>query len=276
MVRPKFSETTTAIKSSMHPILALSQQQHAPVPNDVYLSRDTNFVIISGPNMSGKSIYLRQVALLQVMAQLGCYIPADFATFKVATQLFTRIGAEDSVETNSSTFAVECQELNYVLCSVKASSLVIIDELGRGTSAEEGIGLCYASCEHLQGTGAFTLFATHFLELCSLDMYPNVTNMHLEVVEEDVGPDQQKNLVYTHTLKPGVTTQQHYGLKIAERTRLPDGVKVHAWKLAQEMQDSLQVSSQITVANTWDKQTGCGSCACAQDAAHVDVARSTT
>ncbi|EGD83637.1 hypothetical protein PTSG_04245 [Salpingoeca rosetta] len=172
-VRPEFSDTL-AVKGGCHPILMSLNRRQELVPNDTFASKETSFIVITGPNMSGKSVYLRQVALLQVLAQLGSFVPAEFACFRVCDQIFTRIGNEDSFETNSSTFMVECQELNFILRNATEQSLIIIDELGRGTSPEEGLGLCFAACEYMIQLQAFTFFATHFSELCRLDIYPSV------------------------------------------------------------------------------------------------------
>ena len=121
--------------------------------------------------MSGKSTLLKQVALLQVMVQIGSYIPADHAKFRICDKLFSRIGNNDEIETNSSTFMVEMRDMSYIYHNLTNKSLVIIDELGRGTSSEEAIGLCFAICEQLLKSKAFTLFVTHFLELTNLQNY---------------------------------------------------------------------------------------------------------
>src|SRR6266496_2491944 len=112
--------------------------------------------------MSGKSTYLKQVALLQIMAQMGSFIPAEEATFRITDQIFSRVGSNDDIATNCSTFMMEMKEISYIIQQANEKSLIIIDELGRGTSVEEGVGLCHAISEHLLKTGAFTLFATHF------------------------------------------------------------------------------------------------------------------
>ena len=126
--------------------------------------------------MSGKSTFLKQVAIHQVMAQIGSYVSAEFATFRIFDKLFSRIGNNDEIETNSSTFMVEMRETSYILNNLSDNSLVIIDELGRGTSVEEGVSICFAICEHLLKTNAFTLMATHFIELTKLEnFYLNVS-----------------------------------------------------------------------------------------------------
>ncbi|TNN42249.1 MutS 4 [Liparis tanakae] len=200
-VRPEFTDTL-AIKQGRHPILERIVGQQ-PVSNNSYISEGSNFVIITGPNMSGKSTYLKQVALCQIMAQIA---------FRVADQIFTRIGVDDDFETNSSTFMLEMKEISYIIHNASDRSLIIVDELGRGTSAEEGIGICHSVCEFLLGLKAFTLFATHFLELCQLEsLYPNAENQHMEV---------------QHT-RSGDT-----GLRAAEMTALPSNIIQEAKMIA--------------------------------------------
>ncbi|CAI9613738.1 unnamed protein product, partial [Staurois parvus] len=209
-VRPEFTDTM-AIKLGWHPILekiSLSK----PVPNDTYLSEGSNFIILTGPNMSGKSTYLRQIALFQIMAQIGSFVPAEYCSLRIAKQIFTRIGMDDDIETNASTFMREMKEITYIIQNVNDQSLIIIDELGRGTSAEEGIGICYAVCEHLIGSKAFTLFATHFLELCHLgSMYPNVENFHFAIKHAANKSGIKQSITYTYLLSKGQTKEKNYG-----------------------------------------------------------------
>lgn len=120
---------------------------------------------------------LKQVGLLQIMAQMGSFVPAERAIFRPADQIFTRMGSDDLLETNSSNFTRECQEIEYILRHATARSLVLVDEFGRSTSPREGLGLAHAVCEQLAAMRAFTLFTTHFAELQSLDMYPNIEKL---------------------------------------------------------------------------------------------------
>ncbi|XP_056350221.1 mutS protein homolog 4 isoform X3 [Oenanthe melanoleuca] len=165
-----------------------------------------------GPNMSGKSTYLKQIALCQIMAQIGSYVPAEYCSFRIAEQIFTRIGMDDDIETNASTFMKEMKEITYIIQNANDKSLIIIDELGRGTSAEEGIGICYAACEYLLNLKAFTLFATHFLELCHIDaLYPNVENYHFEVQHVRSSAGNKEKIAYSYTLSKGYTEEKNYG-----------------------------------------------------------------
>ncbi|XP_028838763.1 mutS protein homolog 4 [Denticeps clupeoides] len=233
-VRPEFTDTL-AIKQGHHAILEhIAGQQ--PVSNNCYISEGSNFVIITGPNMSGKSTYLKQVALCQIMAQIGSFVPAEYASFRIADQIFTRIGVDDDFETNSSTFMVEMKEVAYIVQNVSDRSLIIIDELGRGTSAEEGIGICHAVCEFLLNLKAFTLFATHYLELCHLEtLYPNVENQHMQVQHICSAETGVENMVYTYLLSRGSSEERNYGIRAAEMTALHGSI----------IQDAKAISAKI-------------------------------
>ncbi|XP_048047631.1 mutS protein homolog 4 isoform X1 [Megalobrama amblycephala] len=237
-VRPEFTDTL-AIKQSRHPILErISGTQ--PISNNIYVSEGSNFVIITGPNMSGKSTYLKQVALLQIMAQIGSFLPAEYASVRIADQIFTRIGVDDDFETNSSTFMVEMKEVSYIIHNVSDNSLIIIDELGRGTSPEEGIGVCHSICEFLVNYKAFTLFATHFLELCQLQtLYPNVENHHMQVQHVRAEDGRAERVVYTYQLSQGHSEERNYGIRAAEMTNLPEEVIEEAKTIAAKISQKL-------------------------------------
>ncbi|XP_076014607.1 mutS protein homolog 4 [Genypterus blacodes] len=247
-VRPEFTDTL-AIKQGRHPILERMAGQQ-PVSNNGYISESSNFVIITGPNMSGKSTYLKQVALCQIMAQIGSFVSAEYASFRVADQIFTRIGVDDDFETNSSTFMLEMKEISYIIHNVSDRSLIIIDELGRGTSAEEGIGICHSVCEFLLSLKVFTLFATHFLELCQLQsLYGNVENQHMEVQHTRSGDTGAERVVYTYLLSRGCSDERRYGLRAAEMTSLPPSIIQEAKSVA------LKVSKQLLAKHQSDPET---------------------
>ncbi|KAM3841776.1 mutS protein homolog 4 [Vipera latastei] len=228
-VRPEFTDTL-AIKQGWHPVLEKVHFEK-PVPNDTYITEGSNFIIITGPNMSGKSTYLKQIALSQIMAQIGSFVPAEYSSFRIAEQIFTRIGMDDDIETNSSTFMKEMKEVTYIIQNANDRSLIIIDELGRGTSPEEGIGICYAVCEYLLNLKAFTLFATHFLELCQIgNLYPNVENNYFEV-QHVRSCEIREKIAYTYILSKGCTEEKNYGLKAAEVSSLPLSIILEAKKL---------------------------------------------
>eukprot|EP00047_Mylnosiga_fluctuans_P020961 m.98550 g.98550 ORF g.98550 m.98550 type:complete len:485 (-) comp8696_c0_seq7:76-1530(-) len=252
-VRPEFSDTT-AIKQGVHPVLQALEHSAKIVPNDVYIHSGANCIIITGPNMSGKSVYLRQVAQLQIMAQVGFFVPAQYACFRIVDHIFSRMGSDDRIETNSSTFMLECQEMSFILQNITDRSLVIIDELGRGTSPDEGVGLSYAMCETILATKAFCLFATHFRELTTLDTYPNVENFHFQVqrtLEHDGGHEHYK-LVHTHQLVKGPIKDRHYGLHLAAATSLAPDLIQEAQNIADKIEQywenqhstSLQATAQ--------------------------------
>ncbi|XP_045212131.2 mutS protein homolog 4-like isoform X2 [Mercenaria mercenaria] len=242
-VRPEFTDTF-AVKQSRHPILEKISIEH-PVPNNIYASEDSNFVVITGPNMSGKSTYLRQIALLQIMAQIGSFVPAEYASFRIANQIFSRIGSDDDLETNSSTFMMEMKEINYIIQTVSANSLIIIDELGRGTSVEEGVGICFSICEHLIATKAFTFFVTHFRELTMLDsLYPNVENYFFEIHRSFSIEANCEKVVYTHMLSKGKTEEKHYGIQLAEISTLPQSVVTNAKQLAIKIEEEKKNSEK--------------------------------
>ncbi|XP_041669007.1 mutS protein homolog 4 [Cheilinus undulatus] len=242
-VRPEFTDTL-AIKQGRHPILERIVGQQ-PVANNSYISEGSNFVIITGPNMSGKSTYLKQVALCQIMAQIGSFVPAEYASFRVADQIFTRIGVDDDFETNCSTFMLEMKEISYIIHNASDQSLIIIDELGRGTSAEEGIGICHSVCEFLLSLKAFTLFATHFLELCQLEsLYPNVENQHMEVQHMRSVDTDTERVVYTYMLNRGCSDERHYGLRAAEMTALPSDIIQKAMTIASKVSQQLLAKHQ--------------------------------
>ncbi|XP_043431236.1 mutS protein homolog 4 [Prionailurus viverrinus] len=234
-VRPEFTDTL-AIKQGWHPILEKISVEK-PIANNTFITEGSNFLIITGPNMSGKSTYLKQIALCQIMAQIGSYVPAEYSSFRIAEQIFTRISTDDDIETNSSTFMKEMKEIAYILHNANNKSLILIDELGRGTNTEEGIGICYAVCEYLLSLKAFTLFATHFLELCHIEvLYPNVENMHFEVQHVKNTSRNKEAILYTYKLSRGLTEEKNYGLKAAEVSSLPPSIVL----------DAKEITTQIT------------------------------
>uniref|UniRef100_A0AAA9SGV3 MutS protein homolog 4 n=1 Tax=Bos taurus TaxID=9913 RepID=A0AAA9SGV3_BOVIN len=171
------------------------------------------------------------------LSDYGSYVPAEYSSFRIAEQIFTRISTDDDIETNSSTFMKEMKEVAYILHNANDKSLILIDELGRGTNTEEGIGICYAVCEHLLSLKAFTLFATHFLELCQIDvLYPNVENMHFEVQHVKNTSRNKEAILYTYKLSKGLTEEKNYGLKAAEVSSLPPSIVL----------DAKDITTQIT------------------------------
>ncbi|KAF9131365.1 MutS protein msh4 [Mortierella sp. 14UC] len=207
-IRPEFTDTLV-IKQGRHPILEKISLS-AFVSNDTYAGSANTFQIITGPNMSGKTTYLRQVALLTIMAQIASFVPAEYASFRIVDQLLSRICNEDCIELNASTFMNEMKETAYIVENATEKSLVIIDELGRGTSPHDGLGIAFAVCEELIHNRAVVFFATHFRELTTtLTAYHNVVNLHLETeMTRDQG--ETPGVSFKYRLAQGSASEEHY------------------------------------------------------------------
>jgi DNA mismatch repair protein MutS len=189
------------------------------IPNDVRLTADARVIILTGPNMAGKSTILRQIGLIQLMAQVGCWVPASRATLPVADRLFTRVGASDNLVRGQSTFMVEMAETSAILHTATARSLVLLDEIGRGTSTYDGVSIAWAVTEHVHDRiGCKTVFATHYHELTQLsDELAAVRNWNVGVRE--VG-DQ---VLFLHRLQPG-GADRSYGIEVGRLAGLPPAV----------------------------------------------------
>ena len=214
-VKPQFGENIV-IKAGRHPIL--EQMVMEVTPNDCNMSDESRVHILTGANMSGKSTYLRQVVVLTVMAQLGCFVPAEMATVKICDRIFSRVSNRDCLESNSSTFMLEMQEISYILTNATEKSMVILDELGRGTSVKEGTAVCWAVTEELLDVGSLVFLATHFSDLNRMSLlHPFVQSYHFQLTSE-LGRS-----VTTHQLVRGGldVTQTKYGLDVARKTKFP-------------------------------------------------------
>ncbi|OWA54865.1 MutS protein-like protein 4 [Hypsibius exemplaris] len=180
-VRPQLNEMLV-LERSRHPILDRLLPE-PPIANNAYADEGCNFVIITGPNMAGKTSYVKQIALLQIMAQIGSFVPAEYACFRIHKQISSRFGSGDDIQSNASSFMMEMRDMQHVCANSNSDTLVLIDELGRGTSPEEGVGICWALCEELLLAKATTFFVTHFEEICDLQhLYPGVSNLHFRTV----------------------------------------------------------------------------------------------
>jgi DNA mismatch repair protein MutS len=225
--RPEFNATgELLIVDGRHPVIEelLRQRGERFVPNDLYLeSQRQQLLLITGPNMGGKSTYLRQAALIVLMAQMGCFVPARQAKLPVSDRIFTRIGASDNLARGRSTFLVEMSEVAAILHHATTSSLVLLDEVGRGTSTFDGLSIAWAVVEHLQQhTGARTLFATHYHELTELaDLLSTVKNVHVSVKET---PNE---IVFLRRVEPG-SADKSYGIEVARLAGLPRSVIARA------------------------------------------------
>lgn len=216
--RPQFSyDGPLAIDSGRHPILESIHNEF--VPNNIFLSEASNMVVVMGPNMSGKSTYLQQVCLIIILAQIGCYIPARFATVRIVDRIFTRMGTMDNLESNSSTFMMEMKETAFIMQNVSPRSLIVMDELGRATSSSDGFAIAWSCCEHLLSLRAYTIFATHMENISELaTIYPNVKVLHFHV---DI---KNNRMDFKFQLKDGPRHVPHYGLKLAGVAGLPSSV----------------------------------------------------
>ncbi|KAK3005427.1 hypothetical protein RJ639_017105 [Escallonia herrerae] len=216
--RPEFSvDGPLAIDAGRHPILESIHNDF--IPNNIFLSEASNMVLVTGPNMSGKSTYLQQVCLIIILAQIGCYVPARFATVRVVDRIFTRMGSVDNLESNSSTFMTEMKETAFIMQNVSQRSLIVMDELGRATSSSDGFAVAWSCCEHLLALKAYTIFATHMENLSELaTIYPNVKVLHFHV---DINNNR---LDFKFQLKEGLRHVPHYGLLLAGVAGLPSSV----------------------------------------------------
>ncbi|KAH9721219.1 DNA mismatch repair protein MSH4 [Citrus sinensis] len=216
--RPHFTENgPLAIDGGRHPILESIHNDF--IPNNIFISEAANMVIVTGPNMSGKSTYLQQVCLIVILAQIGCYVPAHFSTIRVVDRIFTRMGTVDNLESNSSTFMTEMKETAFVMQNVSERSLIVMDELGRATSSSDGFAIAWSCCEHLLSLKAYTIFASHMENLSELaTIYPNVKVLHFYVVIRN------NRLDFKFQLKDGPRHVPHYGLLLAEVAGLPSTV----------------------------------------------------
>ncbi|CAJ0847078.1 4505_t:CDS:10 [Entrophospora sp. SA101] len=249
-VRPEFTDTL-AIKSGRHPMRECLFVVDPFIPNDTFASNATNFQIITGPNMSGKSTYLKQIALMSIMSQIGSLVPAEYASFRIVDQIFTRICNDNNMESNTSTFIIEMRETAYILQHVTDESLVIIDELGRGTSTHDGLGITYAVCEELVKTKAFIFFATHFHELTrSLTIYPNVVNLHLEI---EIG-NEKFGIRYLYKVKDGRNDDEHYGLRFGQLIGLPDDVIQKATEVSHKLKELIDANKEKSSSNKITKR----------------------
>jgi DNA mismatch repair protein MSH4 len=233
-VRPQLSDTL-AIRAGRHPIRERIQEAKY-IPNDVYATQQKRFQIITGCNMSGKSTYIRSVALMQVMVQVGSFVPAQYASFPVIRQLFARVSLDDNIEANVSTFAAEMREAAFILHNIDGQSMAIVDELGRGTSTRDGLAIAIAIAEALIESRALVWFVTHFRDLPKILAERNgVVNLHLAV---DNTEDEKMEMLYR--ISSGAVEDEHYGLKIARVMPLPPDVIEHAELVSATLDQAMQ------------------------------------
>jgi DNA mismatch repair protein MutS len=233
--RPQLNDGDTIhIVAGRHPVVEQTQPETPFIPNDTNLSNhDAQIVIITGPNMAGKSTYLRQVALIVLMAQIGSYVPAEAATIGLVDRIFTRIGAQDDLATGQSTFMVEMVETANILHHATPRSLIILDEIGRGTSTYDGLAIARAVVEYLHNnkrSGARTLFATHYHELVEVaQLLPRIRCMNVAVTEEG------GSVVFLRKIVPG-GADKSYGVHVAQLAGIPRPVIHRAQEILEELE----------------------------------------
>ena len=234
--RPVFNDKEVKIVESRHPVIEKVMDEGTFVPNDISLDEEKFILLITGPNMSGKSTYMRQLALTIIMAQIGCFVPAEEANLTIFDQIFTRIGAADDLVRGQSTFMVEMLEANYALTNATDKSLILLDEIGRGTSTYDGMALAQAIVEYIhEHIQAKTLFSTHYHELTALeDELEHVKNIHVRAEEfED-------KIVFLHKVEDG-RANESYGIHVAKLAELPDSLIERAKVILKELEQQEQI-----------------------------------
>lgn len=225
------NDSKIVIKEGRHPVIEHINATETFIPNDCYLDvENEQLLIITGPNMAGKSTYLRQVALTCIIAQMGCFVPAKSATIGIIDQIFTRIGASDDLARKLSTFMIEMTETAKILNYATPKSLIIIDELGRGTSTSDGQSIAMATLEKLHDLKTKTLFSTHYHQLTEINL-PRIKNYHLDIIENDDG-----SINFVRKLRPG-STDKSYGIHVAKLAGIPDDVIIRAFEILEQIEE---------------------------------------
>ncbi len=242
--RPQITDDDKiVIKEGRHPVIEQMYITECFIPNDCYIDTENEqILIITGPNMSGKSTFLRQVALICLIAQMGCFVPAKSATLGIIDQIFTRIGASDDLARKLSTFMIEMTETAKILNYATPKSLVIIDELGRGTSTSDGQSIAIATLEKLHEIRVKTLFSTHYHQLTEIDL-PRVKNYHLDIIENEDG-----SINFVRTLKLG-STDKSYGIHVARLAGIPDDVIIKAFQILEQIEEEDPLKATIKKNN---------------------------
>jgi DNA mismatch repair protein MutS len=240
LTRPVLNQQAgLVIEAGRH--IVVEQVTHNPfVANDLFFSNQRKMLVVTGPNMGGKSTYMRQAALMVLMAHIGCYVPAKTMRCGVIDQIFTRIGASDDLASGRSTFMVEMSETANILHNATANSLILMDEIGRGTSTFDGLSLAWACAEYLaKQTKAYTLFATHYFELTTLaEKQRTIHNVHLDAMEHG------DKIIFLHAVKDGPANQS-YGLQVAALAGVPKVVIENAKAILHQLEQQAYVDQQV-------------------------------
>ncbi len=260
--KPVFTDDRhISIKDGRHPVVEKVLASGEYVPNDVEMHQEREILLITGPNMAGKSTYMRQLALIAIMGQIGCYVPATSVRIPIFDQVFTRIGAADDLASGQSTFMVEMLETKHAISKATTNSLILLDEIGRGTSTYDGMALAQAIIEYIhEEVGAKTLFSTHYHELTVLDQELSaLKNVHVSAVEEN------GKVVFLHKVVDG-QADKSYGIYVAELAELPEKVIARAKTIlstlenqpiitqAKEVEEPIQLSLFMEQSETPKKQ----------------------
>ncbi|MCL2039025.1 MAG: DNA mismatch repair protein MutS [Bacteroidetes bacterium] len=250
-VKPSIDDSLSLeIDAGRHPVVEKSlPASEIFVPNNTFMDTDTEQIhIITGPNMAGKSCYLRQTALIVLMGQIGCFVPANKAHFGFVDRIFTRVGAQDNISAGESTFLVEMQETAYILNNATKRSLILLDEVGRGTATFDGISIAWAIAEYIhEHIKAKTLFATHYHELNDLESkYNRIINYRADVLESG------SNIVFTHNISKGAKVHSYhsYGIYVGRMAGLPYSVVHRASEIMGEFEKSVNTSNNKLFADT--------------------------
>ncbi len=255
-VRPMFvDESIVAIEEGRHPVMEAVLHTKF-VPNDLNLrAGERRFVLLTGPNMGGKSTYLRQTGLLTIMAQIGSFVPAKRMELGVVDRIFTRIGAGDDLASGQSTFFMEMAEAAHILRRSTQRSLLLIDEVGRGTGTLDGLAIAQSICEFLlslEGQVPLVLFATHFHELCTLsDHWSAVANLHITAVENTARGGAP---VFSHRVQPG-SSSRSFGIEVARMAGLPEAVVERAQEIADALSGNADVEARVPLRKKMRKRT---------------------
>jgi len=246
-VRPIFHEENYIdLVEGRHPILDDRMKKNGYVSNSLCMNKEDQIMIITGPNMGGKSTYMRQSALIVILAQIGCFVPAQKADLPIFHKIFTRIGASDDIMSGQSTFMVEMTEANYALQNTDDKSLILFDEIGRGTSTYDGMSLAQAMLEYIHNnTKAKTLFSTHYHELTSLaEQYEGIKNLHVDVKEEG------EEVTFLYRISEG-KADKSYGINVARLAKLPEEVLYRAQQILSHIQkEEIDLNVEIKEVET--------------------------
>lgn len=243
-VRPTLSEKRVVnIVSGRHPVVEHVNDKEY-VPNDIFMDEDTTTLLITGPNMSGKSTYMRELAIIVILAQMGSFVPAKSASLPIFDKIFTRIGASDDLVSGDSTFMVEMKEANNAILNATSESLILFDELGRGTATYDGMSLAKAILEYVDSKiGCKTMFSTHYHELTELaDHVPSIRNVHVSAKEEN------NQVYFLHKIEDG-PVDKSYGIHVAKLSGMPSSLIARAEQILKEYEGGVEKKSKVKSSN---------------------------